>query len=121
MSIHSNVLLAALISVESAGNDMAVGDGGLAIGALQIHQCVVADVNRRYGTHYTHSGMTNRAAAVDVFHKYLSMYATPQRLRRAVTDEDRARIWNGGPNGYRKTATDGYWHKVRNAIRNLTR
>lgn len=119
--MNHSLLLSALISVESGGNDMAVGDGGLAIGALQIHRAVVVDVNRRYGTHYTHSGMTNRAAAVDVFHKYLSLYATPKRLGHAPTYEDCARIWNGGPNGHRKTATDGYWAKVRNAIRNLTR
>jgi hypothetical protein len=26
--------------------------------------------------------------------------------------EDAARNWNGGPNGYRKSATEKYWHKV---------
>ena len=30
-----------------------------------------------------------------------------------VTDEDRARIWNGGPNGYKKQATVKYWKKVK--------
>jgi len=30
--------------------------------------------------------------------------------------EDIARIHNGGPNGYKKTATDQYWVKVRAEI-----
>ena len=38
------------------------------------------------------------------------------RLGRTPTNEDLARIHNGGPNGYKKTATDGYWKKVKNKI-----
>ncbi len=45
-------LIAALITVESNGRDNAVGDGGRAIGALQIHKSVVVDVNRIAGISY---------------------------------------------------------------------
>ena len=38
--------LAALIAVESSGNDNAVGDGGASHGPLQIGAAVVEDVNR---------------------------------------------------------------------------
>ena len=92
-------LLAALLAVESGGNDHAIGDNGRAIGALQIHAAVVADVNRHHGTHYTHAGMVRRVDAVAVATLYLGTYATRERIGRPVTDEDRARIWNGGPNG----------------------
>ena len=112
----SPALLAALLAVESGGNDRAVGDHGRAIGALQIHAGVVADVNRRHGTRYTHAGMTNRADAVAVCGLYLGTYATQERLGRPVTDADRARIWNGGPNGWRKDATLGYAERVRRAM-----
>jgi len=39
-------LLPLLIAIESGGNPNAIGDGGLAVGILQIHPCVVEDVNR---------------------------------------------------------------------------
>lgn len=100
-------LLAALIAVESGGNDLAVGDGGQAIGALQIHAAVVADVNHHHGTRYTHAGMTNRADAVRVCGLYLATYAPGK------TPEVQARVWNGGPRGAAKAATAGYWSRVR--------
>jgi hypothetical protein len=106
-------LIIALIAVESGGNDLAVGDHGRAVGALQIHAEVVQDVNKIAGTHYTHSGMTNRADAVKVCTIYIGHWATAARLGRPVTDEDRARIWNGGPNGHKKTSTKQYAEKVR--------
>lgn len=110
-------LLAALVAVESGGNDRAIGDGGRAIGALQIHAAVVADVNRIHGTRYTHAGMVRRRDAVAVATLYLGTYATQERLGRPVTDADRARIWNGGPNGWRKAATIGYANQVRKAMK----
>ena len=110
------ILAAALILVESRGNDRAVGDGGRAIGPLQIHAEILLDVNRRFGTRFTHRGMTNRADAVAVMDRYLWMYAQPGRLGRAVTNTDRARIWNGGPDGWRKTATEAYAKRVANQI-----
>jgi hypothetical protein len=42
----------------------------------------------------------------------MAIYAKPERLGRTVTDEDRARIWNGGPTGYKRKTTKGYWGKV---------
>lgn len=107
-----NILIAALIAVESGGNDLAVGDRGQAVGALQIHPAVIRDVNRIAGTHYSHAGMTNRADAVHVCRIYLGHWATPARIGRPVTDTDRARIWNGGPDGYRSAATKTYGKKI---------
>ena len=103
-------LITALIAVESSGNDLAIGDQGRAIGPLQIHKTVVLDVNRFTGSHYRHQDMTNRAAARAVCQAYLEHYG-----RRATT-EQLARRWNGGPTGDRKTATLGYWRKVRNQL-----
>lgn len=102
-------LITALIAVESGGQrnpDMAVGDGNRAIGALQIHAAVVEDVNRFNGTHYTHQQMTNRVAARKVCALYLQRYA------KGSSNEEAARIWNGGPTGPSKTATKAYWKRV---------
>ena len=100
-------LIAALITVESNGRDNAIGDGGAAIGALQIHRAVVVDANRIAGTSYTHSQMTNRVAARRVCEIYLTRYAAGK------TNEEAARIWNGGPTGYKKSVTLAYWNKVK--------
>ena len=99
-------LLAALIQVESGGVDIIYGDGGDAVGPLQIHRAVVIDVNRIAGTHYEHSQMTNRAIARRVCEIYLNKYAKDKSL------EQQARIWNGGPNGHTKEATVKYWRRV---------
>ena len=99
--------LAALLAVESGGNDLAVGDHGRALGALQIHAAVVEDVNRRHGTRYTHRDMHDRAKAVRVASLYLATYAP------GASPEVQARVWNGGPRGASKPATAGYWAKVR--------
>ena len=104
-------LIAALITVESNGRDNAIGDGGLAIGALQIHKAVVVDVNRIAGTSYTHQQMTNRVQARAVCEAYLKHYG------RGASTEQLARRWNGGPRGDTKTATEAYWRKVKKELK----
>lgn len=108
--MNLSALAAAIVAVESGGNDMAVGDGGRSIGAYQISRAVVADVNRIHGTRFTWKGMTNRADADRVFRLYVSHYCE--------TDEQAARTWNGGPRGPRKQATAKYWRKVQREIDN---
>jgi hypothetical protein len=46
------------------------------------------------------------------FRRYMARYATERRLGRKPTLEDEARIWNGGPNGYKRAATKPYWNKT---------
>jgi hypothetical protein len=43
-------------------------------------------------------------------------YATEKRLGRPVTNEDRARMHNKGPNGYKKDSSIPYWNKVKNIL-----
>ena len=110
MTTISN-LITALIIVESSGNDLAIGDGGRAIGPLQIHRGVVLDVNRITGSNYRHQDMTNRAQARAVCEAYLRHYG------KGATTEQLARRWNGGPKGDQKQATAAYWRKVQKAIK----
>ena len=49
----------------------------------------------------------------------MKRYATEKRLGRTVNMQDIARIHNGGPNGYRKDSTLGYWKKVKIQLRKL--
>ncbi len=113
-------LIAALIVVESSGNDHALGDRHMnnkAYGPLQGRKLCVDDVNRRFGTKIrVESLLGNRSLSVWVCQKYLEMYGTRKQLGREPSEEDLARIWNGGPMGYRKESTVAYWSKVRKAL-----
>lgn len=105
-------LVIALIAVESNGIDNEIGDNGDAYGCLQIHSCYVADASEYAGVDWTHEDAFDRVKSVRIFQAYMQRYATPQRLGRAVTAEDIARIHNGGPNGWKKQSTEKYWSKV---------
>ncbi len=113
-------LVDALIQVESQGNDNAIGDKHLnekAYGCLQIRKPCVSDVNKVFGTNYIAEQMLgNRQLSLWVFSKYMELYAVEAKLGRVVTDEDRARIWNGGPTGYKRTSTIPYWEKVKKLL-----
>lgn len=105
----SEVLITALILVESGGNDFARGDNGDAIGCLQIHKEVVDDVNRIYGTTYQWpESCYDRVSSVRICRLYLQHYA-PKR----ATEKTISRIWNGGPKGHKKEATLKYWKRVK--------
>ena len=117
----SDTLIQALIKVESKCNDGALGDIHLkqkAHGCLQIRQPVCDDVNRRFGTACrAEDCLGNRELSIWLCKKYTSMYATAERIGRVPTDEDVARIWNGGPNGYRRKSTEAYWAKVKKSLK----
>lgn len=113
-------LIDALIQVESGGNDNAVGDKHLkrkAYGCLQIRQPCIDDINRRFGTVYTAEDcLGNRELSVWICERYLEIYAIKKRLGHEPTNEDRARVWNGGPSGWKKNSTLGYWKKIEKVL-----
>ncbi len=102
------MLLAAMIMVESSGRDDVFGDNGQAAGCLQIHACVVEDVNRVYGTQYRWpDDCLNRDRATAICRLYLRHYAGAN-----ASMERLVRIWNGGPRGHHKKSTKQYWRRV---------
>lgn len=103
MSSIIAVLIQAIIVVESGGDANAIGDNGLARGCLQIHQCVIDDVNRVYKIRYKSSSVFNKADAEDIAMKYLMYWGDryQRETGKIATAEVLARIWNGGPNGGR--------------------
>lgn len=107
-------LIAAIEQVESGGDIHAIGDGGRALGCMQIWDVCFDDVKHYPELRgYQYQDVTKRHVAHLVFHAYMRRYATAHRLGHEPTDEDRARIWNGGPNGYKKQSTQKYWEKVK--------
>tara|TARA_R110000851_G_scaffold43505_1_gene107503 strand:- start:1293 stop:1766 length:474 start_codon:yes stop_codon:yes gene_type:complete len=110
-------LIDALIQIESNGNDDAVGDNGNAIGCLQIWKIYHTDATERSNIGGKYLDCYTRSYAIMVFDAYMQRYA-----RSAWTDplkfdaEKVARIHNGGPKGYKKTATIKYWNKVKKVL-----
>ena len=106
-------ILDALHQVETSGRLGPIkGDNGAALGPLQIH--------RAYHQDSGVAGPYERCADLDyaksVVRAYMRRYATERRLGRAVTAQDIARIHNGGPNGWKRKSTLGYWAKVRKEL-----
>ena len=106
------LLLSALIQIESAGNDLALGRHG-ELGALQIKPILVRDVNRIMGTSYAHAQVTNRATATFIAHAYLSHYG------RNLSDESLARIWQGGPKALKRSSSRAYGRRVMRKLSSL--
>lgn len=109
-------LIMILIQVESAGDDLAIGDNGLAYGCLQMHKAYVQDAAEYAGEDWVHEDAFDRETSIDIFIAYASRYATEERIGRPVTVQDIARIHNGGPDGWKKSSTEKYWNKVKSIM-----
>ena len=112
-------LIIALIMVESGGDPDAIGDNGLAYGCLQLHAAYVQDAGEYAGKDWVHEDAFDPDTAKQIVQAYMARYATKKRLGRAPTIEDVSRIHNGGPYGHKKSATDGYWKKVKKSLEEL--
>ena len=117
----SRRLFDAIKTVESNGNENAVADGGKAIGPYQIHERYWIDaagkdkdLTENGETYQNCMGPGSTEYSEKVIQAYMNKYATKARLGRQATEEDIARIHNGGPDGYKKIkATDIYWEKIK--------
>ena len=102
----------ALHIVETSGrHGPIVGDGGKALGPLQIHRGFHAD-SRVAGPY---ERVADLAYARRVATAYFKRWA-PEAFAKGDT-ETLARVFNGGPRGHLKPATKGYAAKVRAQMR----
>ena len=108
VSAGSRRLFDAIRQVESSGDDKAVGDGGRSLGPYQMGMDAWQDSGGVPAMY--------RRAAFDRAHSEAAMLRYWQRYE-AVTDEQKARTWNGGPRGMSKAATLPYWAKVRRELK----
>ena len=87
------------------------GDHGKAVGPLQIQMCVLVDVNKRYGTHYTSQDRRDLSRSVELFVRYALMYEPKGN------PEVWARLWNAGPRWQRKrNKCQEYWRRVQREL-----
>ena len=113
------ILISALMIVESNGRADAIGDNGRAIGILQIHPECVQDINRFSHTGYKLADRQDERKSVGMCWRYLYHYGNKykQDTGQEPTAEILARIWNGGPRGYKKERTRHYWDRVQAELR----
>lgn len=124
----SDSLITAIMQVESELNAKAIGDGGRAIGMAQIHKICINDVNRiekivakqegRKPIRFKYSDRKSPSKSRQIMKIYLSYYGLKYEKNTGLkaTPEILSKIWNGGPNGWKKQATIAYWIKVRNRL-----
>jgi len=83
------------------------GDAGQANGPLQIHQCVLDDVNERFKTNFNREDLCDIKTAKLIARLYITMWMDRHRQEIAC------RIFHYGPAGWRGKDIDGYWEKIR--------
>tara|TARA_B100000768_G_scaffold40231_1_gene39162 strand:+ start:417 stop:923 length:507 start_codon:yes stop_codon:yes gene_type:complete len=111
-------LIEAMAFVESGGNPATIGDinlGTPSVGLLQIRPIMVREVNRilrKQGLdkRFKNSDRKSGDKSIEMF----NIWANAYHLNSSF--EKMARNWNGGPKGYKKSATAHYWKKVQNYV-----
>ena len=99
-------LFDALWQVESTGRIRVVGDGGRSKGPYQISRAYWKDACQFGGVNWDYDRYVwSRPHCQAVMKWYWQRYG-------ARTDEQRARIHNGGPRGDQTPRTLAYWRKV---------
>ena len=113
-TIKRDLLLEAIIVVESNGNDSCIGDKNLgrpSVGCLQIRPIMVREVNRllrkqKIKKKYTLNDRYSRKKSIEMFYIWRDYHHSED------SDEVIARCWNGGTKGWKKKSTNYYWAKV---------
>ena len=105
------LLILALIMVESGGDTSAVGDGKKAVGVLQIHPIMVRDVNRILGEDkFSLDDRYDRQKSIAMCEVYFNHYGDGK------TVEQLAAMWCSGPKGWQKLKTN---KKVQEYVRKV--
>ena len=119
----SNALWRATVAVESGGHARAYNACDGATGMAQIRSVCLTDLNRiarlrGVAARFSAADRCDPRAARRMWNLYLDFYGRQywRQTGRTPTDEVYARIWNGGPEGWRKSSTLAYWRRVRNAL-----
>jgi len=111
-TIPIDTLLNAVMAVESNFDTMAYNSKENAAGVLQIRPIMVREVNRLLGEDkYTLKDRWSKAKSIEMFNVLRSHL-------KGASDEQIARVWNGGYNGKNIPQTMQYWNKVKKYTQN---
>ncbi len=113
--------VAAVIQVESRGNDNAYCPKEDAVGCLQIRPIMVREVNRILKMNgiqmrYALSDRWSRVRSLEMFEIMAEEVECCEDLTRLEFYEIVARKWNGGHRGHKKRSTKKYWEKVKEKL-----
>ena len=113
--------VAAVIQVESRGNDNAYCRKEDAVGCLQIRPIMVREVNRilklnNIQMRYTLNDRWSRVRSLEMFEIMAEEVECCEDLTRLEFYEIVARKWNGGHRGDKKRSTKKYWEKVKGKL-----
>jgi len=104
----------------SGGTDPRDGDGGRAVGPLQIHPGYVRDVNailaqRGSPIRYSLADRRDDRKSRQMFAVYVTHWCTVYGCPK--TPQSWSRIHNGGPRGAERACTLPYWQKVQTHLK----
>ena len=79
---------------------------------------VIDDVNRIYKTNFVHKDAFNNSKSRWICINYLKYWGKQyeRKTGKKPTYEIYSRMWNGGPNGWKKKSTNAYWKKVKRVL-----
>ena len=109
------VLIPILLTIEGSNRDVVPdGDGGRAVGCLQIHEIYVREVNRILGdTRYTYADRKDKKKSIEMAKIHISYWAF-DKMNGTLLENliILGRIHNGGANGEKKDSTLDYKDKI---------
>lgn len=97
-----------------------VSSNGRDIGPLQIQTVVIEDINRILGYNaYVAEDRWNLEKSCEIFWIYLTYYGEVyhRRTGKNPTVETYLRMWNKGPNGWKKPESLFHWEKAKKLIK----
>jgi hypothetical protein len=121
---RSEALWNATARIESGGDEAARNRREDAVGIVQIRRACLDDANRiarlrGLDLQFRPRDRYDVEKSRQIWELYLSYYG--EEYERATgappTEEVYARIWNGGPVGWRKRRTLSYWRRIIQAMR----
>jgi len=122
--VAGDALWQAIVTEESKGNPAAYNREEEAAGIVQIRPICLEDVNRisrsrGLGLKFTSADRFSPEKSRKMWEIYLMHYSEKYTAEtgRRPTDETFARIWNGGPTGWRKLSAKDYWTRVQGNIK----
>lgn len=107
--LHLFRLIAAMIQVESGGNECAYNQTEQAAGCLQIKPIRVREA-ARLGINFTMEDRWDCEKSIRFFIEF-------QNVKKIVSYEEMARRWNGGQDGMSLNSTLIYWEKVQRELK----
>lgn len=121
--IQQEMLLQAIINIESNGNPNAISKDGSCVGILQIKKVVVNDCNEYLKSkgkkkRYSYKDRLDSIKSKEMFYLIEERYRNYKRYRSSSLLEHSIRLWNGGCN-YSKHKTQTYFKKVINEYNKL--